>query len=102
MREPDPSSERAHMSIRHEPVEGLRQARLERVAQVRERLADAGRVALVLGLFWMGVDTVSAQTIDAKALYQQHCAVCHGEQRTGAIGDFHFAPDTDDESEASS
>jgi mono/diheme cytochrome c family protein len=74
------------MSIRHEPVEGLRQARLERVAQVRERLADAGRVALVLGLFWMGVDTVSAQTIDAKALYQQHCAVCHGEQRTGAMG----------------
>lgn len=51
-----------------------------------ERLADVARASLVAGLVWMGVDIASAQTIDAKALYQQHCAVCHGEQRTGAMG----------------
>ena len=51
-----------------------------------ERLADVARASLVAGLVWMGVDLAGAQTIDAKALYQQHCAVCHGEQRTGAMG----------------
>ena len=51
-----------------------------------ERLADVARASLVAGLVWMGVDIAGAQTIDAKALYQQHCAVCHGEQRTGAMG----------------
>ncbi|TSE36963.1 Nitrite reductase [Tepidimonas fonticaldi] len=60
---------------------------LERVPSGwRERLADAGRAALVLALCLMGMDIASAQTIDAKALYQQHCAGCHGEQRTGAMG----------------
>ena len=51
-----------------------------------ERLADVARASLVAGLVWMGVDMAGAQTIDAKALYQQHCATCHGEQRTGAMG----------------
>ncbi len=51
-----------------------------------ERLADVARASLVAGLVWMGVDIASAQTIDAKARFQQHCAVCHGEQRTGAMG----------------
>ena len=33
-------------------------------------------------------DTPSAtdSTLDAARLYQQHCAVCHGEQRLGAMG----------------
>ncbi|MBL8386856.1 MAG: c-type cytochrome [Hydrogenophaga sp.] len=55
-----------------------------------EALADLARAALVAGLCWMGVDMASAQTaapaIDAKALFQQHCASCHGEQRTGLMG----------------
>lgn len=51
-----------------------------------EGLANTARAALVLGLCWMGVDMAGAQTIDAKALYQQNCAACHGEQRTGAMG----------------
>ncbi|MCD6664575.1 MAG: nitrite reductase, partial [Hydrogenophaga sp.] len=34
----------------------------------------------------MGMDIAGAQGVDAKALYQQHCAVCHGDQRTGAMG----------------
>lgn len=51
-----------------------------------ERLADVARASLVAGLVWMGVDMAGAQTIDAKTLYQQHCAACHGEQRTGAMG----------------
>ncbi len=32
----------------------------------------------------------------------QRVRVVWAEERTGAITDFHFAPDTDDESEASS
>lgn len=51
-----------------------------------ERLADVARASLVAGLVWMGVDMAGAQTIDAKTLYQQHCATCHGGQRTGAMG----------------
>ncbi|MBU4520167.1 MAG: cytochrome c, partial [Gammaproteobacteria bacterium] len=36
----------------------------------------------------MGVDMAGAQTTtpNAAALYTQHCAACHGEQRTGAMG----------------
>ena len=59
-----------------------------------EALADLARAALVAGLCWMGVDMASAQTaapatapaVNAAALYQQHCAACHGEQRTGLMG----------------
>ncbi|MGM9425160.1 cytochrome D1 domain-containing protein [Hydrogenophaga sp. MI9] len=58
-----------------------------------EALADLARAALVAGLCWMGVDMASAQTapaapapVNAAALYQQHCASCHGEQRTGLMG----------------
>jgi len=28
----------------------------------------------------------AAPSIDAAALYQQHCASCHGEQRLGGMG----------------
>ncbi len=28
----------------------------------------------------------AARAIDAAALYQQHCASCHGEQRLGGMG----------------
>ena len=52
----------------------------------RERLANVARASLVAGLVWMGMDIAGAQGVDAKALYRQHCAVCHGEQRTGAMG----------------
>lgn len=52
----------------------------------RERLANVARASLVAGLVWMGMDIAGAQGVDAKALYQQHCAVCHGDQRTGAMG----------------
>jgi mono/diheme cytochrome c family protein/DNA-binding beta-propeller fold protein YncE len=63
----------------------------------------AWRVALALGMAWMGVDFAQAQSaaptgsaaaaasapaaaIDAPALYQQHCAACHSPQRTGIMG----------------
>lgn len=53
-------------------------------------LADLARAALVAGLCWMGADLAGAQTaaptVDAQALYQQHCAACHGAQRTGGMG----------------
>ena len=57
-------------------------------------LADAGRAALVAGLCWMGFDMASAQTpapapdatVRAAALYTEHCAACHGAQRTGGMG----------------
>lgn len=52
----------------------------------KERLADVARACLVAGLVWMGVDMASAQGVDAPALYQQHCASCHGAQRTGGMG----------------
>jgi mono/diheme cytochrome c family protein len=57
-----------------------------RVPSVTAVLADLARAALVAGLIWMGVDMASAQDIDARALYQQHCAACHGDQRTGLMG----------------
>jgi mono/diheme cytochrome c family protein len=50
-------------------------------------LANAARALLVLGLFWMGLDMASAQTApNPTVLYTQHCAACHGEQRTGLMG----------------
>jgi mono/diheme cytochrome c family protein/WD40 repeat protein len=53
-------------------------------------LADAGRALLVVGLCWMGMDMASAQASDttarAAALYTEHCAACHGVQRTGGMG----------------
>jgi mono/diheme cytochrome c family protein/WD40 repeat protein len=54
-------------------------------------LANAGRALLVVGLCWMGVDMASAQsnsdsTARAASLYAEHCAACHGVQRTGGMG----------------
>ena len=57
-------------------------------------LADVGRAALVAGLCWMGLDIASAEAIApspenltrAAALYTEHCAACHGTQRTGGMG----------------
>lgn len=57
-------------------------------------LADAGRAALVVGLCWMGFDMASAQSpvaapdnaVRAASLYTEHCAACHGVQRTGGMG----------------
>ncbi|HEY0857813.1 MAG TPA: cytochrome D1 domain-containing protein [Albitalea sp.] len=34
----------------------------------------------------MGVDLARASSVDAPALYQQHCAACHGVQRLGVMG----------------
>jgi len=58
---------------------------------MREHLHRWISPALALGLLWMGMDLAHAQTapapaVDATALYQQHCASCHGAQRTGAMG----------------
>ena len=77
---------------------------------LRNLLADAGKLALSAGLLWMGVDLAQAQTptaatavsaptaavvtalpasptaLSAAALYQQHCASCHGDTRTGGMG----------------
>lgn len=44
------------------------------------------RVALALGVLWVGIDGARADEIDAAALYKQHCASCHGEQRLGGMG----------------
>lgn len=64
----------------------------------RRTLGALWRIALAGGLVWMGHDlaradapatataTATAQPPDAAALYQQHCAVCHAPQRTGAMG----------------
>lgn len=58
---------------------------------IRDGMANLARATLVLGLFWMGFDMAAAQTApattpNAAALYGQHCAACHGEQRTGLMG----------------
>ncbi len=50
-----------------------------------------GSALLALGLAWMGADLAQAQTSnapvpDAGALFQQHCAACHGAQRLGGMG----------------
>jgi mono/diheme cytochrome c family protein/DNA-binding beta-propeller fold protein YncE len=44
------------------------------------------RAALAIGMALTGVDPARAGGIDAAALYQQHCAACHGPQRLGAMG----------------
>jgi mono/diheme cytochrome c family protein/WD40 repeat protein len=53
-------------------------------------LAGLARAALLAGLCALGLSPAGAQTssptVDAKALYQQHCASCHGAQRTGLMG----------------
>jgi len=63
--------------------------------RLRRWLASAGQLALSAGLLWMGLDLAHAQsapaptttaTVDAAALFQHHCASCHGTQRTGAMG----------------
>jgi mono/diheme cytochrome c family protein/WD40 repeat protein len=55
-----------------------------------DALADLAPLVLAAGLCWIGMDMADAQpaspVIDAPALYQQHCAVCHGEQRIGLMG----------------
>ncbi len=50
------------------------------------RMIRAARLLLALGLMWAGQAPAHAQEPDAPALYRQHCAGCHGEQRTGAMG----------------
>jgi mono/diheme cytochrome c family protein/DNA-binding beta-propeller fold protein YncE len=42
------------------------------------------RGALAAGLVLMGLDI--AHAAEPEALYRQHCAACHGAQRTGAMG----------------
>jgi len=60
---------------------------------LRRWAAAVGKLALSAGLLWMGVDLAHAQPapastapVDAAALFQQHCAACHGAQRTGGMG----------------
>ena len=49
-------------------------------------LRSGWHAALAAGLVLMGSDLARAAEIDAAALYQQHCAACHGAQRLGAMG----------------
>lgn len=49
-------------------------------------LSLAWRLALAVGLVLMGIDMARAGERDAAAVYQQHCAACHGAQRLGAMG----------------
>ncbi|HEY4665494.1 MAG TPA: cytochrome D1 domain-containing protein [Comamonas sp.] len=53
-------------------------------------LRAAARVLLTIGLLGMGNISAHAQIPEkenlAAAQYQQHCASCHGVQRTGAMG----------------
>jgi mono/diheme cytochrome c family protein len=46
------------------------------------------RAAVAYGLVLLGVDLARAQEAppDAAALYQQHCAACHGSGRLGGMG----------------
>jgi cytochrome c553 len=44
----------------------------------------AWRLALAAGLMLMGAEL--ARAAEPEVLYQQHCAACHGVQRTGAMG----------------
>lgn len=77
-------------------------------AKAWRRLAAAVPLGLAAGLLWMGMELAQAQghpasaspttpaapsavpeaavRPNAAALYQQHCAVCHAAQRTGAMG----------------
>ncbi|WP_293641875.1 nitrite reductase [Polaromonas sp.] len=44
------------------------------------------RAVFAVGLVTTGVGLARSQSIDAAALYQEHCAVCHGVQRIGSMG----------------
>ena len=49
--------------------------------------ARLGKLLLAAGLVWMGSDLARADDLpDAARLYDQHCAACHGAQRTGGMG----------------
>jgi mono/diheme cytochrome c family protein/DNA-binding beta-propeller fold protein YncE len=65
--------------------------------------ATIWRVALAASMFWIGWDMAQAQQVEkpvasvqtaaqpvaveqAAALYQEHCAACHGAQRVGGMG----------------
>ncbi len=65
--------------------------------------ATIWRVALAAGMCWIGWDMAQAQQVEkpvaslqtaarpvaaeqAAALYQEHCAACHGAQRVGGMG----------------
>ena len=52
------------------------------------RWPPLAKLALAVGLVWMGVDLARAESAapDAARLFAQHCASCHGTQRTGAMG----------------
>ena len=53
------------------------------------RWSGPSRYLAALGLFWLTglhAQTTEALQPNAPALYQQHCAVCHGAQRTGIMG----------------
>jgi mono/diheme cytochrome c family protein/WD40 repeat protein len=51
---------------------------------MRDLFDLAWRAALAAGLLLMGFDM--AHAAEPAALYQQHCATCHGAQRTGLMG----------------
>ena len=74
---------------------------------LRRFATGAAHLALGAGLLWMGQGLAQAQsnsaaapasatviaahaaaksTIDAAGLYREHCASCHGTQRTGGMG----------------
>jgi cytochrome c553/DNA-binding beta-propeller fold protein YncE len=51
---------------------------------MRHRFVSVGCAALAVGLLLFGVGV--ARAAEPAALYAQHCAACHGPQRTGAMG----------------
>ncbi len=51
---------------------------------MRALLEFTWRITLATGLVLMGADL--ARAAEPEALYQQHCAACHGANRTGAMG----------------
>jgi mono/diheme cytochrome c family protein len=58
-------------------------------APMPELAARLAKVLLAAGLVWMGTDLARAKSAvapDAAHLYGQHCAACHGTQRTGGMG----------------
>ncbi len=50
------------------------------------RLSQVAKLLLAAGLVWMGHDLARAEEAPPAALYEQHCAACHGAQRTGSMG----------------
>jgi cytochrome c553/DNA-binding beta-propeller fold protein YncE len=50
----------------------------------RARVSSKGRIGLASLVLLLACSTGAAA--DPGALYQQHCAACHGAQRTGAMG----------------